>query len=67
MDTLTAPKFEEYFPVEHELQTETLDAPVDAEYVPAVQGVHTLTPVSEYVPAPHCWHAAEVDIPVPVL
>ena len=45
---------------------QALDADMPV-YVPAEQGVHALTPAAEYEPALHCWHVAEVIMPVPVL
>ncbi len=49
------------------VHTAELAPPRVAEYVPATQAVHALTPDAEYVPIPHCWHVAEVIMPVPVL
>ncbi len=41
-------------PAEHERQTEAVEAPVAAEYVPATQLVHALAPEEgEYLPATH--------------
>ena len=41
-------------PAEHEMQVEDVEAPVDAEYVPAAHSVHALAPdEGEYLPVVH--------------
>jgi hypothetical protein len=58
---------EENDPAEHERQVEAVEAPVDAEYVPALQSTQVVlldaTAAAEYFPLPHPTHVAADDCP----